>query len=70
MANAARDLGLSYLGLADHSKNSFQAHGLSAEQLLAQGVEIDRLNQTYEGEFRLFKGVECDVLKDGSLDYP
>jgi len=70
MADAARDLGLNYLGIADHSKSSFQAHGLSAEQLLAQGVEIDRLNKTYDGEFRLFKGVECDVLKDGSLDYP
>jgi DNA polymerase (family 10) len=70
MADAARELGLDYLGIADHSKSSFQAHGLSAEQLLVQGVEIDRLNKTYGGEFRLFKGVECDVLKDGSLDYP
>jgi DNA polymerase (family X) len=69
MAHAAHDLGLEYLGIADHSKSSFQAHGLSAEQLLDQVEKIRALNKTFDG-FRIFAGVECDILKDGSLDYP
>ncbi len=69
MADAARELGLEYLGIADHSKGSFQAHGLDAKRLLAQVEEIRRLNGTYDG-FRLFAGTECDVLKDGTLDFP
>ncbi len=69
MSAAAQELGLQYLGIADHSKSSFQAHGLSAQQLEAQIAEIRRLNKTYEG-FKLFAGVECDILKDGSLDFP
>jgi DNA polymerase (family 10) len=48
MAAAARDLGLEYLGIADHSKSSFQAHGLDAKRLLAQREEIRRLNGTFE----------------------
>ncbi len=69
MAAAAQDLGLEYLGIADHSKASFQAHGLNADQLEQQRGEIATLNKTFEG-FRLFAGVECDVLKDGTLDFP
>ncbi|MGB8354700.1 MAG: PHP domain-containing protein, partial [Chthoniobacteraceae bacterium] len=69
MAEAAQDLGLQYLGIADHSKSSFQAHGLSAQQLEAQIKEIAKLNKTFDN-FRLFAGVECDILKDGSLDFP
>lgn len=69
MAEAAQELGLQYLGIADHSKSSFQAHGLSEERLLAQVAEIRRLNKGYGTDFRLFAGVECDILKDGSLDY-
>jgi len=68
MAQAAQELGLQYLGIADHSKSSFQAHGLSEQQLLEQGREIARLNAGFEG-FRLFAGSECDILKDGSLDF-
>jgi DNA polymerase (family X) len=69
MAAAARELGLEYLGIADHSKSSFQAHGLDAKRLLGQREEIRRLNGKIE-EFRLFSGTECDVLKDGTLDFP
>ena len=69
MAAAAQELGLDYLGIADHSKSSFQAHGLDAERLLVQVNEIQALNKTYEG-FRIFTGTECDLLKDGSLDFP
>jgi DNA polymerase (family 10) len=70
MAAAAQELGLQYLGIADHSKSSFQAHGLDANQLLAQVAEIRALNETFGKSFRLFSGSEVDILKDGTLDYP
>lgn len=70
MADSARELGLQYLGIADHSRSSFQAHGLSIEQLLAQIEQIRELNKTFGPEFKLFAGVECDILKDGTLDFP
>jgi len=69
MAAAAQDLGLTYLGITDHSKSSVQANGLDANRLADQRAEIDALNATFDG-FKLFAGVECDILKDGSLDYP
>lgn len=68
MAEAARELGLQYLGIADHSKSSFQANGLSGERLLKQVDAIRALNGDY-GDFHLFSGTECDILKDGSLDF-
>ena len=68
MAEAARELGLQYLGIADHSKSSFQAHGIDEARLLAQKEEIAQWNNT-AGDFRLFAGIECDVLRDGSLDF-
>jgi DNA polymerase (family 10) len=73
MARAAIDLGLEYLGIADHSKSSFQAQGLSVERLAAQIAEIRILNESdefREAGFRLFSGTECDILKDGELDFP
>lgn len=69
MADAAMDLGLEYLGIADHSKSSVQANGLDAKRLSHQRCEIERLNATFDG-FRLLAGTECDILKDGSLDFP
>ncbi|MES2996054.1 MAG: DNA polymerase/3'-5' exonuclease PolX [Verrucomicrobiota bacterium] len=68
MATEATELGLQYLGIADHSKGSFQANGLSAERLLAQVDEIRALNMTF-ANFRIFAGSEVDILKDGSLDF-
>jgi DNA polymerase (family 10) len=70
MAHAAQDLGLEYLGIADHSKSSFQAHGLDEKRLLAQVERIREINKTYDDSFRIFSGVECDILKDGRLDFP
>ncbi len=73
MADAARELGLQYLGIGDHSKSSFQANGQDAARLAAQREEIVRLNEGYRRDgiqFRLFSGVECDLLKDGALDFP
>ena len=68
MVAEAQDIGLQYLGIADHSKSSFQAHGLDENRLLEQVAEIKKLNQTFDG-FRLFAGTECDILKDGTLDF-
>lgn len=70
MAEAARDLGLQYLGIADHSKSSFQANGLDAARLRAQIAEIRALNEEFGPDFQLFAGCEVDILKDGSLDFP
>lgn len=72
MAAAAMDLGLEYLGIADHSKSSFQANGLYADRLLRQVAEIRKLNQNedWAGKFKLLAGSEVDILKDGSLDFP
>jgi len=68
MVDAARDLGLEYLGIADHSKSSVQANGLDEKRLLAQLSEIRELEALLDG-FRIFAGIECDILKDGSLDF-
>ena len=69
MAEAAQALGLEYLGIADHSRSSIQAHGIDEAQLRAQVAGIRELNKRFDG-FRLFAGVECDILRDGSLDFP
>jgi DNA polymerase (family 10) len=69
MVGAAEALGWEYLGLADHSKSSYQANGLSEERLLAQVDEIHALNATRRFKTHVFTGVECDILTDGRLDY-
>jgi DNA polymerase (family 10) len=69
MAKAAQALGLEYLGIADHSHSSIQAHGIDEAQLRTQVAAIRELNKKFDG-FRLFAGVECDILRDGSLDFP
>ncbi len=70
MAQAAKDAGLRYLGIADHSRSAGYAGGLSIERVQAQWAAIDKLNKKFGDDFRLFKGIECDILVDGSLDYP
>jgi DNA polymerase (family X) len=95
MAAAAQQLGLQYLGIADHSRSQIQAHGLDAARLKVQLAQIRELNDTFSGrspspqsspagrggreapgegeeinsQFRVFAGVECDILRDGSLDF-
>lgn len=70
MAAAAQELGLQYLGIADHSKSSFQAHGLDEKRLLEQVEQIAALNKSYEDDgFRLFAGSEVDILRNGDLDF-
>ena len=68
MAVAAQELGLEYLGIAEHSKSSIQAHGIDAAKLRSQIIAIRKLNKKLDG-FRLFVGVECDILRDGKLDF-
>ncbi len=70
MANHCRnELKLEYLGICDHSKSAFYAKGLSIERVLQQHEEIDSLNKK-TSDFYIFKGIESDILNDGSLDYP
>ncbi len=72
MGAAAIELGLEYLGIADHSKSSFQANGLDEQRLREQIGEIRELNHRYQNEgtkFRILAGSEVDILKDGSLDF-
>ncbi len=68
MAEAARELGWQYLGIADHSQSLTVANGLTPERVGRQQKEIDELNAGFK-DFRLFKGTECDILPDGSLDF-
>jgi len=68
MAKAAKKLGLKYLGLADHSPSLTIANGLSPERVRQQHIEIDAVNAKLKG-MHIFKGIECDILADGALDY-
>jgi len=70
MAEATRKRGYSYFGVADHSKSAHYAGGLSIEEIIVQHELIDKLNAEYGDEFQIFKGIESDILPDGSLDYP
>jgi DNA polymerase (family X) len=70
MAAAAQSRGMKYLGIADHSRSAAYAGGLSIERVRDQWAAIDALNKTFRGKLHLFKGTECDILADGSLDYP
>jgi DNA polymerase (family 10) len=69
MALAARARGLSYLAITEHSRRLAMAHGLDPQRLARQCDEIDRLNATLEG-IVLLKGIEVDILEDGTLDLP
>ena len=73
MAAAARKLGWSWLGIADHSPTLQVAHGASAEDLLSQHETMQKYNKEWADDgvdFRLFSGVESDILEDGKLDHP
>jgi DNA polymerase (family X) len=69
MAEWLRDNRYQYLGICDHSRSAHYAGGLSIERVREQHREIEQLNQQL-GPFRIFKGIESDILGDGSLDYP
>jgi DNA polymerase (family 10) len=69
MALAAKKLGYEYLGIADHSQSLAMTNGLSPGRVRDQQKEIDDLNRRLKG-IHVFKGIECDILADGRLDYP
>ncbi len=70
MAQACIDRGYEYLGITDHSQTAAYAGGLSPDEIKKQWEEIDQLNEQFsEQNFRIFKGIESDILGDGSLDY-
>jgi DNA polymerase (family 10) len=68
MALYCRELGFEYLGISDHSKSAYYANGLTEDRVRQQHREIDALNERL-APFRIFKGIESDILNDGSLDY-
>lgn len=68
MGNAAKQLGWEFLGIADHSKAAAYAGGLTASDVKRQFREIDTLNARLP--VQLLKGTECDILADGTLDWP
>lgn len=68
MAKAARELGLSYLAITDHSQHLTIANGLKAKDLRKQMDDIDKLNSRWRG-FKLLKSIEVDILTDGTLDF-
>lgn len=69
MAEACIARGYAYLGITDHSKAAAYAGGLREDDLQRQGEEIDHLNEEFAGRLRILKGVECDILRDGALDF-
>ncbi|CAN5389453.1 helix-hairpin-helix domain-containing protein [soil metagenome] len=75
MAERCRELGYSYFGICDHSQSAFYANGMKPETVLEQQLEIDALNKSMALQqkggqaFKILKGIESDILNDGSLDY-
>jgi DNA polymerase (family 10) len=71
MAEAVKHRGYQYYGVADHSRTAAYAGGMKEDKVRAQLDLANELNAKYHGKgFRIFKGVESDILEDGSLDYP
>ncbi|MAQ95454.1 MAG: DNA polymerase/3'-5' exonuclease PolX [Rhodothermaceae bacterium] len=73
MCDAARERGLTYFGVCDHSRSLQIAHGLSLDEMEEQIARVDALNAAYADEgvdFRVFAGSEVDILSDGAMDYP
>jgi DNA polymerase (family 10) len=69
MVRTAKELGWEYLGISDHSQAAAYAGGLTAERVREQGRAIDALNAELDG-IEVLKGIECDILTDGTLDLP
>lgn len=68
MAETAQEMGYQYIGITDHSQSLTIANGMKPQAVKEQFAEIDALNKELK-DFRIFKGVESDILADGSLDY-
>ncbi|EOZ99653.1 DNA polymerase X family [Indibacter alkaliphilus LW1] len=69
MAEFCKEMGYEYLGISDHSRTASYAGGLDIEKVEKQHKEIEDLNKEL-APFKIFKGIESDILTDGSLDYP
>ena len=69
MVQAARKMGLEYLGVTEHSQSARYARGLTPDRVREEFERIDSLNRKISG-FSVLKGIECDILPDGTLDYP
>ncbi len=69
LASFVKEMGFQYLVISDHSRSAIYAGGLGVEKIKAQHAEIDFLNEKLK-PFKIFKGIESDILADGSLDYP
>ncbi|MDE0817458.1 MAG: DNA polymerase/3'-5' exonuclease PolX [Pirellulaceae bacterium] len=70
MVAAARERGLQYIAITDHSQRVSVARGLTAERVVQQWEEVDRFNETIEDDFLVLKGIECDILEAGGMDLP
>ena len=70
MVEAAKERGLEYIAITDHSKRVAMANGLDGKRLREQWTEIDNLNALLGGDFTVLKGVECDILENGDMDIP
>jgi DNA polymerase (family 10) len=72
MATYCKELGFEYLGIADHSQSATYASGLLITKVQQQHAEIEQLNKklSVDRPFKILKGIESDILGDGSLDYP
>ena len=69
LAEETRRQGYHYMGISDHSRSAYYARGLKEEDVIRQQEEIDKLNAGWD-DFHIFRGIESDILPDGSLDYP
>lgn len=70
MIKAAQAMGWEYLGIADHSQSSVQANGMKEDRLFEQVQRIKKLNNSCKFSTHVFTGIECDILTNGSLDFP
>ena len=70
MAAAARQRGLAYIAITDHSQRVSMANGMTPKRLLEQWATIDQLNAATDEHFYIFKGIECDILESGGMDLP
>lgn len=69
MVVAALDRGYRYLGISDHSQSAFYANGLKEPRIRQQWAEIEAVQNAYPG-IHIFRGIEADILPDGTMDYP
>jgi len=70
MADAARERGLEFIAITDHSKRVTMANGLDGERAIEQWKQIDEINAKSKDGFLILKGIECDILEAGGMDLP